>query len=277
MLVSSMESGALDIAGRHCGLFGFRDRRGATHTRAVLARRWIWIAVGVVVAVAAVFVLVTGLAIVAFHRREARPLPTFPSLAEHPDQSLSGTVAYYASDTRCIRIVAAAGAPSKQVWCLPLEGPSTWVKVGKPVGPQLVWLADGRLEVTMFRMKPTKGTKSAPPLTAGWQKIVDVRSGEVEDVPASKVPSTPNESTQPTVSPHGERIRWTENASTGQATVTLTTATGTRTLLSVHGPGEYTYQFGPAFWAPNWQWIAASDDGRALVITPTNPSRTACS
>jgi hypothetical protein len=28
-----------------------------------------------------------------------------------------------------------------------------------------------------------------------------------------------------------------------------------------------------AFWAPNWQWIAA-DDGRILVITTDDPSTT---
>ncbi|MFM8304346.1 MAG: hypothetical protein ACKOA9_08630, partial [Actinomycetota bacterium] len=113
-----------------------------------------------------------------------------------------------------------------------------------------------------------------PPLGRGWQKIVDVRTGAVEDVPAAAVPSVPNESTQPLTSPDGERIRWSLDAMSGKATVTLTSRGRTRTLLAVHGPGEYTYQFGPVFWAPNWQWIAATDNSRILVITPTDPSRT---
>jgi hypothetical protein len=229
---------------------------------------------GTAVGVLAVSVVVIGLGIVIFHARESRPLPEFPSLATHPDHTLDGTIAYYATRTGCIRIVAAAGQPAKDVWCLPEEGPSTWVKEGKPVGPQLVWLPDGRLEITMFRMKPTPDTKTAPSLTAGWQKILDVRTGKIDDVPAADTPSAPNLTTEPTVDPRGERITTRSDGATGQVTVTLTDGTGTRTLLSAHGPGEYGYQFNRAFWAPNWRWIATSDDGRILIITPTDPPTT---
>ena len=251
------------------------DAEGVASPPVGTTRRWVWIGVGVAAAVVAVFALFVG-ATVIFHVREGRPVPKFASLAEHPDHSLGGTVAYYEQNTGCIRIVAAAGQPSKNVWCLPPEGPSTWVKEGKPVGPQLVWRPDGRVEVTMFRMKPEPGSdkKSAPPLTRGWQKIVDVSTGAVEDVPAAKVPSTPKSASGPTVSPNGERVSFTADGPTGKVKVTLTDASGTRTLLSADGPGEYAYQFGPVFWAPNWKWIAAADDGRILVITPTSPPST---
>ena len=232
---------------------------------------WIWIAVGV----GAFALLWVVLGMVIYHSQESRPIPTFPSLADHPDPSLSGTVAYYDSQSGCIRIVAAAGQPSKQAWCLPKEGPSTWLKVGKPAGPQLVWRKDGQLEVTMFRWTPTPDQKTAPALRPGWQKIIDVRSGTVENVPAAQVPSSPNLTTEPTTSPGGDRITWTSDPPTGKVNVFVTDASGSkRTLLSVHGPGEYTYQFGPVFWAPNYQWIAAADDGRILVITPTAPAVT---
>ena len=238
-------------------------------------RRWIWITVGVIAGAFALFWIVVGVGLVIFHAQEDRPIPSFPSLADHPDPALSGTVAYYDAQTGCIRIVAAAGQPSQQVWCLPKEGPSTWLKVGKPAGPQLVWRKDGRLEVTMFRWTPTADKKSAPQLRAGWQKIIDVRTGAVENVPTSQVPSSPNLTTEPTTSPSGDRISWTFDPPTGKAKVFVTDASGAkRTLLAVHGPGEYTYQFGPAFWAPNYQWIATSDDGRILIITPTNPAVT---
>jgi hypothetical protein len=238
-------------------------------------RRWIWIAGGVLAGAFALFWVVVGLGTVIYHLQESRPIPSFPSLADHPDPSLSGTVAYYNSQSGCISIVAAAGQPSKQVWCLPKEGPSTWVNVGKPAGPQLVWLKDGRLEVTMFRWLPTPDKKRAPELRPGWQKIIDVRTGAVENVPTSQLPSSPNLTTEPTTSPSGNRITWTSDQSTGKANVFVTDASGSkRTLLSVHGPGEYTYQFGPAFWAPNYQWIAAADDGRILVITPSDPAVT---
>jgi hypothetical protein len=91
-----------------------------------------------------------------------------------------------------------------------------------------------------------------------------LRTGKAEDVPAAKVPSQPNRATHPVISPAGQRIRWSSD--NGRVTVTLTSHHRSRTVLSAQGPGEYTYGLGAAFWAPNWQWIAA-DDGRILIIT----------
>ena len=236
--------------------------------------RWIWITLGAIAGAVALFVIVSIAAIAIYHAREGRPVPKFASLAQHPDKSLQGTVAYYDSQSRCVRLVAAAGQPSRQLYCLPAESTSTWMKLGKPAGPQLVWRSDGRLEVTMFRWTPTPGTKTAPVLKPGWQKVVDPHTGAVENVPAAKVPSTPTTTSQPTVTPGGQKVSYTFDASSGKVKVTLTDRNGTRTLLSAHGPGEYGYQFGPVFWAPNWKWIAAADDGRILIITPTDPSVT---
>lgn len=235
------------------------------------ARRW-WIVLGVGAVVVVLGVaLVAWIGIVDYHAREDRPLPAFPSLAAHPDPAVHGTVAYFDDATRCVRLVPAGGGASKQLWCLPAEDPSTWPQIGKPVGPQLVWRPDGRLEVTMFRMKPTKTATSAPPLAAGWQKLVDVRTGAVEDVAASEVPAQPNTTTQPVVNQQGQRITTDFDGSTGKATVKVSRDTGTRTVLSVHGPGAYMYRFGPVFWAPDGTWIAATDDGRILVVRPDDP------
>jgi hypothetical protein len=203
---------------------------------------------------------------------QSRALPSFPSLAEHPDPSLHGTVAYFADDTGCVRIIAASGLGSKDVLCLSQSDLAVKPELGlKPAGPQLVWRADGRLEVTMFLWMPAKGP---PVYTPGWQKVVDVQTGKVEEIPAAQSPSLPNTSTEPTVTPSDERVGYTFDAGNGQVKVTLTDPSGTRTLLSVRGPGEYTYRFGPVFWAPNWEWIAAGDAGRILVITPDAPSTT---
>jgi hypothetical protein len=217
--------------------------------------------VGVALAVVAAAVLVVGFLVA---QGLNRAVPQFASLARHPDRSLQGTVAYYADRSRCVKIVAAAGRPSKTVFCLPKMDVAAAVKEGKEIGPQLVWLPGGRLEVTMFRMMPPAKPGAVPGWRRGWQKIIDVRTGKIEDVPAAKVPSQPNRATHPVVSPAGQRIRWTSD--NGRVTVTLTSHYRSRTLLSVQGPGEYTYGLGAAFWAPNWQWIAA-DDGRILIIT----------
>lgn len=217
------------------------------------------------VGVVAVAALVAGVLVIG-HAVGGRSVPKFPSLAEQPDTSLRGTIAYFAGESGCVRIVAAAGTPAKDVLCIPPADTSKAVELGtKENGPQLVWLSDGQLEVTMFRSDPKTGMFSA-----GWQKLVDVRTGQVQDVPAADVPSTPNLTTRPTVSPSGQRINTTSDAASGRVKVMLTDSAGTRTLLSTQGPGEYTYGLTSAFWAPNWQWIGA-DDGRILVITPDDP------
>ncbi|HET6877291.1 MAG TPA: hypothetical protein VFH38_07165 [Jatrophihabitans sp.] len=236
-------------------------------------RRWLWAVVAAAV-VAAIGGLVFGFGAALFHGG-GRGLPSFPSLAEHPDPSLHGTVAYFSNDTGCVRIVAASGQPSRNVLCIPARdlAPKP-AQLLKPAGPQLVWLSGDRLEVTMFFWSPAARRSGPPDFHPGWQKIVDVRTGTVSDVPRAQVPTRPLPASGPEVAPSGDRLAYTFDPSTGRATVTLTDRSGTRTLLSVQGPGEYTYSFGPVFWAPNWQWIAGSDDGRILVITAGSPART---
>ncbi len=216
---------------------------------------------GAVVVAVALGMLAAGLLIL-----RGPPLhdPQFPSLAAHPDRALNGTVAYFADRTGCVRIVAAAGGPAKTVLCLPKrQDVPKAIKLGKLIGPQLVWLPGGRLEVTMFRMTPPAKPGAVPAFHKGWQKIIDVRTGHVTNVPAAALPDRPNLSTHPMVSPSGQRITWT--SASGRVKVTLSRRDQSRVLLSVQGPPE-TYWLGAAFWAPNWQWIAA-DDGRILIIT----------
>lgn len=227
--------------------------------------RRISVIVGVTIVVVVSAALVLGLLLV---RELTRQVPQFPSLAKHPDTSLQGTVAYFADQTRCVKIVAAAGRPVKTVFCLPKMDVAKAVKEGKEIGPQLVWLPGGRLQVTMFRMTPPAKPGAVPALHRGWQKIVDVRTGKIDDVAWADVPSQPNRHTHPTASPSDQRISWTSD--NGRVKITLTGPDGSRTLLSAQGPGEYTYRLGAAFWAPNWQWVAA-DDGRILIITTGHP------
>ena len=217
------------------------------------------VAIAVVIAVVSA-ALVVGVLLIHGTGHE----PRFPSLAVHPDSSLHGTVAYFDDRTSCVRVVAAAGRPSKTVLCIPGQDVAKAKKLGKEIGPQLVWLPGGRLEVTMFRMTPPARPGAIPALHKGWQKVVGMRTGQVTTVPATAVPDRPNLGTHPAVSPAGQRITWT--SSDGRVKITLRDGSGQRTLLSVTGPPE-TYRMGAVFWAPNGQWIAA-DDGRILIITP---------
>src|SRR5689334_12304494 len=114
--------------------------------------------------------------IVAAMLSTSRAVPAFPSLADSPDATLQGTVAYYADATSCVKVVAASGQPSRNVLCVPAQDPSEAQKLGKLVGPQLVWRPDGRLEVTMFRLTDPPGPSFRP----GWQRLIDIRTGAVE-------------------------------------------------------------------------------------------------
>jgi hypothetical protein len=66
-------------------------------------RRWPWV-VGAVVLLA---IAVLAVALVQDIRASLRSLPSFASLAESPDPTLEGTIAYYDGTTGCVRIAVA--------------------------------------------------------------------------------------------------------------------------------------------------------------------------
>jgi hypothetical protein len=226
-------------------------------------RRW-GIGLGLIVGLPVLVVAALVGALFLGHLLNNRSVPHFPSLVASPDASLHGTVAYVDSDTRCIRVIAASGATSKEVLCLePMKGGTAGKdgKVGKEIGPQLKWLAGARLEVTMFWMT------GKPPFDTAWQKVVDVRTGAVVQTPDADLPKAPDlTSGRATTSPTGQQVRFTSDGGNGKVKITLTENGTTRTLLSAQGPGEYTYGLTSVFWSPTWTWVAAHDD-RILVVT----------
>jgi hypothetical protein len=173
-------------------------------------------------------------------------------------------VAYLDDASSCVHIVAAAGRPDREVYCLPAQDVEVAKQLGKEQGPQLVWRDDGRLEITMFRMTDPPG----PTFEPGWQKVVDVRTGEVEDVPAADVPSEANRQTHPVVNAQGQELEL--SSADGDVELTLVDDAGSRTLLAVDSNPEAGYHVSAAFWAPDGRWVAA-DDGRILVIVPSDP------
>lgn len=226
-------------------------------------RRWGRVA-ALVVGVPLLAVVALVVAFVVGHVLNARPVPSFPSLQAASDPSLHGTVAYTDQSSRCVRVITASGRTGREVLCL---GEPLKTAAGKEAGPQLRWRADGRLEVTMFEMT------GRPAYRGLWQKLVDVRTGKVVDVPASEVPAVPDTSGRATVTPGGDTVAYTSDASNGKVRITLTPKAGPpRTLLSAQGPGEYTYGLDAVFWSPTWDWVAAFD-GRILVVT-TGPNPT---
>lgn len=187
--------------------------------------------------------------------------PEFDSLQTHPNPQLHGTVAYYDSATSCIRAIAVAGTPSKQVLCVPAQSAADAAKYGKHVGVHVVWLDGGKLELTMFRMLSSKGT---PEFEPAWRKVVDVATLAVTDIPLSGVPKSPTPVERPVVDPQGNRLQ--TSSQNGHAVVSLTSVTGQeRTLLDVQGAFD-SYRLAPAFFSPDFEYVL-SDDGRVLITT----------
>jgi len=220
-----------------------------------------------IVGAAVVGVAVAGFFVVRGLVAYSRPNPVFPSLADSPDPSLQGTVAYYDISTSCVRMVAAAGQPSRDVLCLSEE--ETFNPAQDAYGPLLAWLSDGRLQVTMFLW----GERHTEAEAAGWwQKIVDVTTGAVEEVPAAAVPDTLPETTEPALGPSGEQVEVTSGG--GHVEIVLTDAAGSRTLLSTVGSTDYTVKVPPT-WSPDGRWIVVENGaGEVVLITIDNPAVT---
>ena len=227
-------------------------------------RRWLpWV---IIVGIAVVLIAVVG-AIALVMSTLLRPDPTFESLALVPDPSLSGTVAYFDDDSLCVRAVAASGQPNREVYCLESQQPSAAEKEGKDVGVDIEWLPDDRLQLTLYRMD----TQTPQPVfEPAWRRIVDIRTGEVEEVPAAQFTGVVPERECITVSPSGQQL--VTESDGGHAVVKLIDDTGERTLLDVRGNPE-TYGIDQACWAPNFQWVATNDN-RLLVITLGEPPLT---
>lgn len=228
------------------------------------SRSWLpWVLAGGVV----VIVLAALGAAVLLMSTLMRPDPDFVSLALVPDPTLSGTVAYFDDESLCVRVVAAAGQPNREVYCLEDQAPSAAEKEGKDVGVDIEWLPDDRLQLTLYRMA-TQAPQ--PDFSPAWRRIVDIRTGDVEEVPPTGFAEDMPVRDCETTSPDGERIITESDG--GHAVVTLVSAQGERTLLDVRGNPE-TYRIEEACWAPNYEWIATNDT-RMLVITPGDPSTT---
>ena len=193
----------------------------------------------------------------------AVPPPSFASLIENPDTTLSGTVAFIseAKDPEsknpdmkerqaCARVSLASGAVAKDVYC--------WT-ISESALATAVWRGDGRLLVTGF--EASEGDQPAAPV---WAKVVEVTTGMAEDVPEEQLGRGARPSDQPVESPDGERISMTSGDGVG--TDTMSGPSGTRTLLEIdRADPDWSLQSGPV-WSPDFAWVMTWD-GRLLLTT----------
>jgi hypothetical protein len=205
--------------------------------------------------------------IFAIYKSMTTPNPKFPSLADNPDTALTGTVAYYDNPSRCIKVISASGAKSKELMCMAEFDKAKAETEGKPVGWNITWRSDNRLEITEFLMMTTG---SSPTFKPSWQKVVDVVTGETVDVPAAQISKKPTAGKRKTISSNGSKISFTSDS--GHGVVTLTKSGKDRVLLDVQGNPE-TYRINGAHWSADYKWVAV-DDGRLLITTIDDPSVT---
>lgn len=195
------------------------------------------------------------------------PNPKFPSLTANPDTALTGTVAYYDNPSRCIKVISASGEFSKEVMCMEDFDKAKAETEGKPVGWNLTWRSDDRLEITEFLMIDTG---SSPTFKPSWQKVVNVTTGETVDVPANQISKKPTAGKRKTTSSNGSKLTFTSDS--GHAVVTMTKSGKDRILLDVQGNPE-GYGLNAVHWSPDYKWVAV-DDGHLLITTIDDPSVT---
>lgn len=172
------------------------------------------------------------------------PLPDFPSLADRPDPSIPGTVAYVVHEREsCIMTVPASGGVPREVWCGGYADVPTWT-------------AGGLLVVTDYFAEPV-------------YVLIDPATGREVD----RVPIETGTDGAPKTYPYDLRRRrpdgavvFTDWARDGAAVVRVRFADGSeRTILSVEN-GPRDYNFPDAQWSPDGSRLLISDSAGRLIV-----------
>lgn len=176
-------------------------------------------------------------------------VPSFVSLADHPDAARRGTVAYVRRDGRdgwCVVVADASGAPRKDLLC----------NTGRFGTPRLSWNPDNRLRVDRYdySRSSTKTTTLIDPVS-GTMTDTTTEESDWRDYDLARPEST---------APDGTRIRTSDTD--GAVRIDLVARDGSvTTLLRATGPRDYRIR--DAVWAPDGTWLLVQDsDGRLLVV-----------
>lgn len=212
------------------------------------------------------FLVFVGFAAVRDFQRRSRTDPSFPSLADAPDASLHGTVAFISEaksreDPRrlaCASVVLASGAAASDVLCWPID---------ESAQATAVWADDGRLLVTSF-LRPEGDGLPEPE----WAKYVDVATGRTQDVPEEDLGEGAEPASGPRENLEGQRLNLESGG--GDAVIHLLgPGDEARNLLEVtEANPDWSIQSGPV-WSSDFAWVM-SWDGRLLITTTGESPRT---
>ena len=195
---------------------------------------------GLVVLLVMVIILVFGVI----------PLPDFPSLADQPDPSIPGTVAYVGFDGGpCLFTVPASGGETREVWC------------GREYVEFPMWSSDGLLVLNDWTVEPT-------------YLVIDPVSGtEVDRLPIGDQGADAEPIPYP-LDKRRERadgaIVLVEGRGNGEAEVVVRLSDGSeRMILSVtDAPSDY--YFHESQWSPDGEWVLITDNAGRLLIVGAN-------
>lgn len=176
------------------------------------------------------------------------PLPDYPSLADGPDRSIPGRVAFVRwAEQACLYVVPASGGEPRRLRCAD-EGRNGMVDwFGGPVG----WTRDGRIVVQAFG-------PSGPRVI-----VLDPDSGRVLE--RIDVEEPLGERPFPEVSARGDGARLLVNRAGGAATLGIAPVDASpREIARVSGPPSYA--FWDARWSPDGEWILVRDSNQNLLV-----------
>jgi hypothetical protein len=200
-------------------------------------RRWIIAVVGAAAIVLTVLVVILGVGYV--------PLPALPNLADNPDPSIPGTVAYLhdVGDARCIAVVPAGGGPATDAICRPVLEIS-----------ELAWTGDGLLVFVNYAYE-------GPQVV-----LLDPETGDELDRLRWRDPDGEGIwAWQRARREDGARLLYEQRLG-GEVVIRIRQPDGElRELLRLEGPADYAIV--DAQWSPDGEWILATDSrGRLIVL-----------
>ncbi|MFN0089265.1 MAG: hypothetical protein ACKVWR_03195 [Acidimicrobiales bacterium] len=211
------------------------------------SRRWLFAGIGFGAVVAAAAVVI---AVYAGTRLEA---PSFPSLAEQPDASLQGTVAYIGPGDDggwCVHLASASGEIRRR---LPVcASPNTHLV------EQLSW-TDGQVEIVDpgQHADKEKGWEERAP----WHVLVDPATGATTDLAVTDLPPAPDPATLATSG--GRTVRTISKD--GVVRMELADAAGVRTVWTSKGRSNL-WEVGQPAWSPDGAWLLAHDGADRLLL-----------
>lgn len=183
----------------------------------------------------------------------------YPSLSEHPDPAIPGTVFFLRTDARsgCLWKVPARGGPETQLWCT-IEGYPNNLGYDHATGNVLIEIGWNAGNTGAIWVDPASG--------AQVRRVDEISTLDRTEWPVPPPGSTP-------IRPDGALLtvdihRTTHRlAHIARNTITATIP-GRRTWTVTEASGRPDYALNPPLWSPDGQWVLVIDNrARALIVS----------